>query len=89
MFNSATGDYLYCCDGFQISGKGTVTRKGLEVSLSHLAPDRKVAGKASGTVYKGSASVTMMTQFKCDITDRDTRNNTCQCAPPPPPQDPN
>ena len=79
-FNSVSGDYIYSCSGFTLTGKGVINKKGGDITLTHNATDRRVLAKVSSAVFKGSASVGVYTSFLCDILDRDTRNNTCQCA---------
>jgi uncharacterized repeat protein (TIGR01451 family) len=80
--NSATGDYRFCCEGVVFTGTARVTRKGSVVTFEHNTADRRVAAKMDRSVFRGSASVQSPPgSLRCTITDRNVRNNTCQCAP--------
>jgi subtilisin-like proprotein convertase family protein len=85
LIDSLTGSYQICCGGMTLTGVGTVTKKGLIVTLQHNAPDRRVLGKSTGG-GKGSGSL----QFPpgttvCVIMDNTAGNGTCACAAAPPP----
>jgi subtilisin-like proprotein convertase family protein len=85
LIDSTTGAYQICCGGMTLSGTGTVTKKGLTVTLQHNAPDRRVLGKSTGG-GKGSGSL----QFPpgttvCTIIDNTAGNGTCACSAAPPP----
>ncbi len=81
LFNSFTGDYVFCCNGVSLCGKGTVSRKGQIFVLQHYPADRRVLADVDGSVFKGKASLQMPpgTQ-KCTIADRDIRNDTLTCG---------
>ena len=80
--NSVTGDYRFCCNGTVFSGRATVYKKGSVVTFEHNPADRRVLAKKDGTVCRGTASLQSPPgSLRCTITDRDTRNNTCQCVP--------
>jgi hypothetical protein len=81
LWNSQTGDYRYCCNGAAIVGRGTVSRQGNIFKLTHTAGDRRVNASLDASQNKGSASLQHpLGTSKCPILDRDTRNNSCQCA---------
>lgn len=80
LFNTTTGDYIFCCGGTSYTGTGSVTAKGSTFTLQHNAPDRRVLGKLDSAVNKGSASLQVPPgNTICTITDRDTTNNSCTC----------
>jgi hypothetical protein len=81
MFSSVSGDYIFCCGQFTVSGKGTIVKQGGNITLQHNTSDRRVLGKFSTSSKSGSASVQSPPGvIKCTITDRDTRNNSCSCG---------
>lgn len=45
LFNSFTGDYLFCGTGPKLSGTGKIQMKGCIITLTHDAPDRRVFGR--------------------------------------------
>ena len=80
LFNSSTGDYLFCCGGTSFSGRGTLTVRGDIYTLEHNAPDRRLVARIDNSVHTGSASLQAPAgRTLCTITDRDTLNNTCTC----------
>ena len=81
--NSATGDYQFTnCSGFTLAGIGIVSRRGGVVTLQHYASDRRVLARIDGSVQKATASIQVFSQGSIfTITDRNTANNTCACAP--------
>jgi len=81
LFNSETGDYLFCCGGVTFTGTGSVIQKGNTLTLSHVAPDRRVTGRIDLSSARGSASIQNSAgRTICTITDRNTTNNTCACG---------
>ncbi|HYP29938.1 MAG TPA: HYR domain-containing protein [Blastocatellia bacterium] len=81
LFNSETGQYLFCCGGVTFSGTGSVIRKGNVITLSHTAADRRVTGRIDTSVERGSASLQNPAgRTICTITDRDTSDNSCACG---------
>jgi hypothetical protein len=82
FFNRATGEYSFCCGGIVLAtGIGKVTGGGCSVTIEHNAADRKVLIKGDFSTNKGTALLQMPAgRTKCQITDRDTRNNSCQCG---------
>jgi|GEM_PF-3078307 len=80
LFNSATGEYRFCCGGTIFTGIGTAMVKGCTITLQHNPGDRRLQANVDKTQFKGNAAL----QFppgvmKCTITDRDTRNDSCVC----------
>lgn len=82
LFNTATGDYRFCCNGVVIAeGIGTVTKKGCEFTIQHNRTDRRVLIKPSFSSGKGTASIQSPPGIlKCSIMDRNIFDNTCQCG---------
>lgn len=82
-FNSFTGDYIFCCGQFTLTGKGTVVKQGGYITLQHNTGDRRVLGKVSVSAKNGTASLqSPLGVTKCTILDRDIRNNACVCIAP-------
>ena len=80
--NSVTGDYRFCCNGTVFSGRATVYKKSSVVTFEHNPADRRVLAKKDGALSRGTAALQSPPgSIRCTITDRDTRNNTCQCVP--------
>jgi hypothetical protein len=83
LFNAATGEYRVCMNGVTYSGVGTVNVKGCIVTIQHNLPGRRVLIKTEFAANKGTASVQSPAGvLKGTITDRDIRNNSCNCAAP-------
>jgi uncharacterized repeat protein (TIGR01451 family) len=83
IFNTFTGDYIACCGGFQLSGKGKITQQGCIVTLEHNAADRRVNAQIDFTTKKGNGAVQSPPgTTRCTITDRNINNNTCSCSAP-------
>ncbi len=80
LFNSFTGDYIFCCNGTSYTGTGTVNKQGSIITLSHTPAGRRVTGRVDGTTKKGSGSLQISGVNLCSITDRDIRNNSCNCG---------
>ncbi|HKY05550.1 MAG TPA: HYR domain-containing protein [Blastocatellia bacterium] len=84
LFNTFTGEYRACCgNSVSFTGQGTVTKQGCSYTLQHNAPNRRITAKIDLIAKKGSGSI----QFNpgntiCTITDRDIRNNSCECERP-------
>jgi hypothetical protein len=80
LWNSQTGDYLFCCGGFLFTGRGVAARQGNTFTLTHNTGSRRVLGKADAGLNKGTASLqSPVGVTRCSITDRDLRNNSCAC----------
>ncbi|MEW6211608.1 MAG: HYR domain-containing protein, partial [Acidobacteriota bacterium] len=84
LFNSQTGDYIFCCGGVQFSGKGTVTRKGNTITLNHSGgtPSRRVSASVTiGGANKGDATLQSPPGTTvCTIRDSNILNNSCACG---------
>jgi subtilisin-like proprotein convertase family protein len=81
LFNSQTGNYLFCCGVNKFTGTGIVTIKGSTFTLKHDAADRRLTATVSKATNIGSASLQSPPgTVKCSITDRDIRNNSCNCS---------
>ena len=79
-FNSQTGDYRFCTGGVSLTGKGTVSKQGLTVTLTHNPSDRRVQARVDGAANRATASLQSPPGVvKCTITDRNLNNNTCAC----------
>lgn len=81
LFNTVTGAYRICCNGaVMATGVSTVTLQGCDLTLQHNDATRRILVKWSSTTFKGSGTVNMTSStLTCSITDRDIRNNTCNC----------
>jgi hypothetical protein len=79
-FNSQTGDYRFCTGGASFTGRGTVVRQGLIVTLTHNPSDRRVQARVEGAVNRATASLQSPPGvIKGTISDRNLNNNTCSC----------
>jgi hypothetical protein len=80
LWNTQTGDYRFCCNGSVFTGRGTVVTQGCIYTLNHIAADRRVSGKMDLSNFRGEGSLQAPPgKALCSISDRDIRNNTCQC----------
>ncbi len=82
LFNSTTGQYVFCCDGTVFTGTGTVKKKGSLITLNHNPPDRRLTANVT---LGGTGQATLQSPpgtLRCVITDRDVTNNTCNCSIP-------
>jgi hypothetical protein len=80
IWNSLTGDYIFCCGGLIFTGRGLAARQGNVFTLTHNASNRRVSGRVDASLNKGAASLQSPVGVnRCSITDRDTRNNSCLC----------
>src|SRR5262249_43256144 len=57
IFNTATGDYRFCCNGITFTGKGKVIIQGSTFTLEHNALDRRVRASVTGSARTGNASL--------------------------------
>ena len=81
IWNSFTGDYIFCCDGLVLCGKGTVKKKGSTYTLQHFTLDRRIESIVSTAQRKGNASLQFLPGADaCTIQDRDISNNFFDCA---------
>ncbi|MEW6210684.1 MAG: FG-GAP-like repeat-containing protein [Acidobacteriota bacterium] len=79
-FSSVTGDYILCCGGVTLAGKGAVSIKGNLVNLRHDVADRRVTAQ----VDRGKGTGTATAQWPlgvtaCSIIDRDIKVGVCAC----------
>ncbi len=82
-FRSDTGDYIICCgNGTSRSGRGTITRRGGDITLFHNAGTHRVNLQASLVYKKGKGSLQTGPGLTiCTIRDDNIFNNTlCSCA---------
>jgi FG-GAP repeat protein/HYR domain-containing protein len=81
VWNSVTGDYLFCCGGVTYTGRGVVTRTGSIFTLTHNVPDRRLIASVDATQNRGTATLQSPPGVvRGTINDRDIRNNTCACV---------
>ena len=80
VFDTQTGDYVFCAGGAQYSGTGTVTRRGSAITLQHNASDRRVQINLDMATNRATASLQKLGLGIFSLTDRDTRNDSCSCA---------
>jgi subtilisin-like proprotein convertase family protein len=84
LFNSTTGFYTFCCGSTFLTGTGVMSKKGNVLTLTHNAGNRRVTITVDLAQKKGTATLQSPPgQMRCTITDRNTTNNVCACAPPP------
>ena len=81
--NSTTGDYQFTnCSGFTLTGIGSLIRRGGVITLQHYASDRRILAKIDTGVSKGTVLIQLFSPSTTfTITDRNTSNNSCACAP--------
>ncbi|MBI3651458.1 MAG: HYR domain-containing protein [Acidobacteria bacterium] len=80
FFNTHTGDYRFCCNGAVFSGKGSVVRSGNTWTLTHYTSDRRVLSRVDANANSGTGSLQSPPGVsRCSFSDRDFRNNACQC----------
>jgi hypothetical protein len=84
LFSSTTGDYLFCCGTQVFTGHATVAKKGCTITLTKSGPNVRLSASVDTCQKKGNASLQSPVGVTiCTIMDRDTSNNSCQCAPAP------
>jgi hypothetical protein len=77
LWNSATGQYRFCCKGTTYTGVGKSKIQGCVFTLQHNSSDRRVLGRVDKTQHSGTASIQAPPGgTRCTITDRDTLNDT-------------
>jgi hypothetical protein len=80
LFNTATGDYVLCCGGTVITGKGTAILKGCTFTLEHNPSDRRLLVKVDFSQKRGTASAQFPPgTLRCIITDRNMADDTSTC----------
>ena len=56
-------------------------KKGVVITLQHVASGRRVQATIDTALKKGTASIQVFSPARTfTITDRNTANNTCQCV---------
>jgi len=78
VFNSFSGDYIFCCGTNSRTGTGRVSRRGMIVSI---ADGRIMKGDVDKATRRGNASISAGS-VSCTIMDRNTLDNTCVCSLP-------
>jgi hypothetical protein len=80
MWNSTTGQYLFCCKGTTFTGTGKSTIKGCVFTLQHNPADRRVLGRVDKAAHAGNASIQAPPgRVRCTISDRNTLDDTPTC----------
>ena len=80
LFNTATGNYVFCCGGSVITGKGTTILKGCTFTLQHDPSDRRLLVKVDFSQKRGTASLQLPPgTVRCIITDRNMMDDTGTC----------
>lgn len=82
VFNPATGEYRFCCNGTVIAeGIGTVIRQGCNVTIQDNRGGRRVLIKSDTSLQKGTASLQQpVGTMACSISDKKSSGGLCQCA---------
>ncbi len=81
VWNSFTGDYIFCCDGLALCGTGAPRKKGATYTLQHFAFDRRINATVSSATRRGTGSLQFTSGGDaCSIEDRNTANNFFDCA---------
>ncbi len=86
LVNTTTGDYVICCGGMIVSGKGRMKVKGCTLTLEQGATetDRRLLATINTCQQTGTATLQMPPgQVKCSITDNQVGGGifTCPTAP--------
>ena len=80
LFNTATGNYVFCCGGTVITGKGTTILKGCTFTLQHNPSDRRLLLMVDFSKKRGTASLQYPPGTgRCVITDRNMADDTRTC----------
>jgi hypothetical protein len=79
LWNSATGQYRFCCNGTRYEGRGTVKRGGT-YTLDYGQPDRRVSGKIDLQKKTGTGFLEVPRGKRlCTLTDSRTTDDSCNC----------
>jgi hypothetical protein len=82
LFNSKTGDYIFCCGTKVLTGRATVAKSGCTITLTQSGPDRRLRAVVDTCLKKATASLQFPVGITiCTIIDRNITDNSCQCAP--------
>jgi len=77
LWNSATGQYRFCCNGIAYDGVGKVSHLGCIYVLEHNATDRRVTGRVDKATHSGTATIQVPpSTLRCTIGDRSTLNDS-------------
>jgi hypothetical protein len=80
-WNTATGEYIFCCNGSTFTGIGKVSVRGCTYTLDHSAVDRRINGRVDFTTFRGEGGLQAPAgTIRCTISDDDVRNNDCSCV---------
>ena len=81
QFSSTTGDYVFTnCQGVVVSGRASVTVRGLIATLQDFGADRRILASIDRSVMKGTATIQLFSPARLFTkTDRNTADNTCAC----------
>ncbi|MEW6127681.1 MAG: HYR domain-containing protein [Acidobacteriota bacterium] len=83
LLNSLTGDYVFCCGVDKYFGKGTVTKRGGVITLTHNPSDRRVLATINQSVRTATGSLQSPPgTLQCSIADRNILDNSCNCTLP-------
>jgi uncharacterized repeat protein (TIGR01451 family) len=81
LFNSVSGQFIFCCDGITLSGTATATRHGCTISLLRLGPSYRIQATVNACNKSGTAMLQVPPgRPRCQIVDRDISNNVCSCT---------
>ena len=76
FINTLTGDYMMCCGGMVITGRGTIKKQGCILTLTHNGPDRRLLITYDICQKKGQGTMQMPPGTnKCTIIDSNTRDS--------------
>jgi uncharacterized repeat protein (TIGR01451 family) len=82
--NTKTGDYILCCGGMTITGRGVITKSGCIIALTHYAPDRRLVLRYDTCQHSASCTLQMPPGTnKCTIVDRNTKDDVLVPCPVP------
>jgi uncharacterized repeat protein (TIGR01451 family) len=81
VFNSQTGQYIFCCGDSKTSGSGVVSRAGCMITLTHITAGLRVHAVVNPCAGVGQAKLQSDSDsLRCKIVDADISDNGCQCA---------
>lgn len=84
LFNTATGDYHYCCGGVVVaSGRGILTVRGCVITIDSVKGSRRVRITADASANSGAGAGSALIQrvgiTSCTIADKSMAGNACNC----------
>jgi subtilisin-like proprotein convertase family protein len=87
VWNTSTGEYVFCCNGSVFTGVGKVKTQGCVYTIDHTPADRRVHGSINMANFTGEGYLQVPAGTgRCSISDNDVRNNTYTCLGGGPPQ---